>query len=131
MIPAGAIGPTTIETVSYPSLTWYLDFDQGRIRGMVDGLEAVKQSVFKILNTERFQYLIYSTNYGHELTPMVGKSPAYVRSEMARLITEALSQDDRIQGIEHLTIEGTGDHVMVTFTVVSDLGSFNFTKEVS
>jgi len=132
MIPAGGMGPATIETVPYPSRTWRLDLNQGRIRGMVDGLASVQQSVYKILNTERFHYLIYSANYGHELGVMVGKSDAYVRSELTRLITEALSQDDRIQGIEHLTLEGgTGDDLTVAFIVVSDLGSFSFSQEVS
>lgn len=34
----------------------------------------MKQAIYKILQTERFEYLIYSWNYGIELNAVVGKS---------------------------------------------------------
>ena len=30
--------------------------------GVIDGLDAVKQAIYCILNTERYEYLIYSWN---------------------------------------------------------------------
>ena len=38
-----------------------------RIRGYTDGLEALKQAIYKVLNTERYEYPIYSFNYGIDL----------------------------------------------------------------
>lgn len=42
--------------------------------GMWRGIEAVKQSVFCILNTERFEHIVYSWNYGREFTDLYGGS---------------------------------------------------------
>jgi len=46
--PTGSIIPADLEIVEeqQPSLTFDIDFDRGRITGMVDGLDAVKQAVF-------------------------------------------------------------------------------------
>ena len=55
-----------------PSRTYRLKND--RVLGYVDGLEAVKQAVNCILNTERFEYVIYSWNYGREFSKLYGRS---------------------------------------------------------
>ncbi|MEJ9165084.1 DUF2634 domain-containing protein, partial [Paenibacillus graminis] len=56
-----------MEETPQPSLTYKLDLANGRIGAVdVDGLEAVKQVVFKILSTSRFEHLIYSGDYGNE-----------------------------------------------------------------
>ncbi len=43
-----------------PSKNYRMDIKKQRVQGKTDGLEAMKQVVFKILSTERYQYLIYS-----------------------------------------------------------------------
>lgn len=57
-----------------PSKTYRLK--DGRVIGNVEGIEAVKQSVFCILNTERFEHIVYSWNYGREFTDLYGGSRA-------------------------------------------------------
>lgn len=115
-----------------PSLTYKIDFEKGRIMGMIDGLEAVKQAVFLILQTERYQYLIYSSDYGCELIrDLIGKEPLFVRSELKRRITEALLQDDRIEDVTNFDIEINGDSALVRFTVVSVFGEFKVEQEVT
>jgi len=94
--------PAAVEERQQPSLTWKLDFENKRITQMIDGLEAVKQAAFVILETERFRYLIYSFNFGSELQGLIGKSPLLVRSEIQRLVREALLQDDRITDVRDL-----------------------------
>ncbi|WP_281885696.1 DUF2634 domain-containing protein [Paenibacillus sp. YYML68] len=112
-----------------PSRTYALDFESGRISGMIDHLEAVRQAVFKILNTDRYAHAIYSTNYGHELhAGLVGADPGLFRSELMRQLREALLQDDRISAVENIELMGHGDEVTVTFTVISTYGSFTMTK---
>ena len=64
MIPVVDDELLTLEDETQPSLTYALDAENGRIRGKVDGLEAVKQAVYLVLSTERFAHLIYSWNYG-------------------------------------------------------------------
>lgn len=119
-----------VEEQQQPSLTWKLDFEAKRITQMVDGLEAVKQAAFVILETERFQHLIYSFNFGSELEGLIGKSPLFVQSEVRRLIREALLQDDRITDVRDITFQTQGDSLLVEFTVVSVFGDFTMTKEV-
>lgn len=124
MIPQGSTITSEAEEVQQPSRTYQIDFEKGRIVGMVDGLEAVKQAVIKILMTERYEHLIYSTDYGSELKGLVGKEPAFIRSELKRRITEALMQDDRIENVTDFQIDIVGDTATIQFTVVSIYGSF-------
>ncbi|MDQ0090190.1 phage baseplate assembly protein W [Paenibacillus anaericanus] len=128
MIPiGGSLG--TIEMSEETSRTYEVDFRSGRVMGMIDGLDAVRQAVNKILQTNRFAYLIYDANYGSEMTGLVGKSQGYVRSMIGHRIREALLQDDRISEIVDMQITILGDEAHVTFTVVSTYG--NFTQEVN
>lgn len=128
MIPIGG-ALEDAETIEETSRTYGIDFDTGRAIGTTDGLEAVKQAVYKILQTDRFAHLIYDANYGSEINGLQGQSQGYVRSEIDRLIREALLQDDRISSIENMQIEIVGDEAAATFTVVSNYG--NFVQEVN
>ena len=76
-----------------PTRTFKIDFDAGRVGGFCDETEAMKQAIYKILQTERFEYLIYSWNYGIELNAVVGKSYQVFASEIKRVIREALLAD--------------------------------------
>ncbi|MGG4449660.1 DUF2634 domain-containing protein [Brevibacillus porteri] len=131
MIPTGtSILNAPVEAQEQTSLTWKLDVENKRITQMVDGLEAVKQAVYIILETQRFQYLIYSFNFGSELQGLIGKSPLFVQSEIRRLIKEALLQDERITDVQNVRFQSQGDSMLVEFTVVSVFGDFTMTSEV-
>jgi hypothetical protein len=131
MIPTGGqIPETEVEETIAPSRTWLLDFDKRRVSGMTDELGAIKQAVFKTLQTDRFQHLIYSFDYGHEMMGLLGKSPIFVQSEVNRTIHEALLQDDRIQAVENIQSTVTGDCLLVQFTVLTIFGSFDYSQEV-
>jgi len=125
MIPTGgSISPENTDVVVQPSRTWSLDFTRGRVAGTIDGLDAVRQAVTKITQTERFRHLIYDADYGIELDGLIGRDPAFVQSELRRRITEALTQDDRIDSVKDFQIDIAGDSATVRFTVVSSFGSF-------
>ncbi|MFB6364239.1 DUF2634 domain-containing protein [Paenibacillus elgii] len=128
MIPQG--GTFAQMAVQQPSRTYWLDPVMNRIVGMTDGLEAVKQAVKKILQTERFEYLIYSGDHGCELSEVPGKGQAYLQVELGRRIRSALLQDDRIRDVQDLQITVMGDEALASFTVVSQYGSFEMTKGV-
>ncbi|WP_010279864.1 DUF2634 domain-containing protein [Paenibacillus senegalensis] len=113
-----------------PSRTYRILPDQRRISGKVDGLEAVKQAVAKILRTERYEYLIYSFNYGSELKSLIGGDRLYVQSEMARRIKEALLQDDRIENVTDFDWSFSLDGITVQCTVQSSYGTFEVSQEV-
>ena len=59
-----------------PSLTYKMQQDRNLLRGHTDGLEAVRQAIYKIIMTERYQYVMYSWNYGIELLDLFLRSPA-------------------------------------------------------
>ena len=113
-----------------PSLTYKLDLGQQRVRGTTDERDAVLQSVYLILNVERYAYPIYSRNYGSELAELIGKPKDYAMSEMKRHISEALLQDDRITGLSGWEFEAGRKSVQVRFTVHTIYGDVEAEKEV-
>ena len=74
----------TIEKKTIPSLTWKINEERAEVRGTVDELEAMKQAVRKILQTERYRYAIYDWNYGIELEELYGKNVTYVIPELKK-----------------------------------------------
>ena len=114
-----------------PSYTYKLDIDKGRIKGMTDEADAMLQAVYLILSVERYQYPIYSYNYGVELADLIGQPKDYVMSEAKRRITEALTQDDRIESVDEWAFETTKNSVIVTFVVHTVFGDIETTKGVA
>ena len=114
-----------------PGLTYALDIEGGRIRGRVDGLEAVRQAIYLILSTERYDYLIYSWNYGVELKELIGRPRDFVLPEIKRRITEALLQDDRITAVGGFEFETGKRRVHVTFTAHTVFGDTEVETEVA
>lgn len=98
MIPVVADN-INLEFETMPSLNYKMIIDNETIINKCDQLEAMKQVVYKILNTERYQHLIYSWNYGIELEDLFGQPVYYVVPELERRIIEALTQDDRIESV--------------------------------
>ena len=68
MIPSvNDILTNELETGTLPSKDYKLRIEQNNINGFCDELEVMEQVIYKILNTEKYQYLIYSFDYGIEL----------------------------------------------------------------
>ena len=117
------------ELIEIPSRTYKVS--NGRIAGYVDELDAMRQSVEKILSTERFAWNIYSDDYGSDVNDLIGEDFDLVNSELERLITEALSADDRIVSVENFTINQTSSNsIVVTFNVVTVFGVIDIEQEV-
>ncbi len=113
-----------------PSYTYKLDIDRGRVKGMTDEADAMLQAIYLVLSVERYQYPIYSYNYGVELEDLIGQPKDYVMSEVKRRITEALTQDDRINSVDSWEFDTTKKAVIVSFTVHTIYGDVETTKEV-
>lgn len=127
---SGAV--SVVMNPTWPNKTYRMMIDADRVQGTITSdLEAVKQAVYKIINTERYKFLIYSWNYGIELDDLFGKPIPYVLPEIPRRITEALKQDDRITNVGDfdLTYNKKGD-VLAKFRVTTIYGSFAASKEV-
>ena len=89
-----------LEIEEEPSKTYQMRTTDDSIKGYVDGIEAVKQSVYAMLNTERYDHVIYSWDYGVELKDLFGEPDTFVIPELERRITEALEQDERILSVD-------------------------------
>ena len=87
--------------------------------------------MYKILNTERYKYVIYSRNYGSEFEKLYGKQMSYVKSIIKSVITDALMADDRIKNISNFTVEKIGKTALkVDFTAESIFGGIDISEEV-
>lgn len=114
----------------FANKTYKINFEEKRIIGEIDGLEAIKQAVYKILHTERFNSLLYSWDYGVEFENLIGKDYDFILGDLQRRIEEALLQDDRIERIENIKVnKKQNDSIDVSFVVVSKYG--NITTEVN
>lgn len=120
------------EITEQPTHTYKMNLESNLIRGYTDGQEAMKQAIYKILNTERYQYVMYSWNYGIELLDLYGEPVSYVCPELERRITEALTWDDRIQSVDNFefNISKKGE-ILVTFTVHTVFGDVVAEKVVN
>ncbi len=120
------------EAAEQPSRTFCMNVSDEVIRGHTDELEAMKQAVFKILQTERYQNLIYSGNYGIELADLFGQPTSYVQPELERRITEALLQDERILSVGDFEFFGKRKgELLATFKVKTVFGEFSSERSVS
>lgn len=102
-----------------------------KIEGFVDEMEALKQSIYKMLSTEQFEYPIYSFSYGIAWKELIGEERPYVRAELKRMIQEALGLDDRILEVDSFTFEFCGDACTCSFQVASIYGETMIETEVS
>lgn len=126
------------EVEAEPSLTYAMKVSQeisedSIFVGRVDDKKAIEQAVIKIINTERYEYEIYSWAYGIELKDLFGQQITYVMSEVQRRIEDAVLADDRIGSIEDFEVERTGKHgVHCSFTTITVQGDeINIETEVS
>lgn len=108
------------EDVFHPSKTWKID--NNHIHGTIDGIDATLQAVQLILSTERFEFPIYSWDYGMESKDLIGKSRDYVSGDLQRRITETLAQDDRVTGISDFILTFSGETATAAFTVNTIFG---------
>lgn len=127
--------PTTTLTTNFTlsdaietTKTYYLTSES--VRGYCDELTALRQAIYKALNTEQYEYPIYSFSYGVRLDDLIGKDAVYVESELQRRIEECLLQDERIQSLDNFEFTHTEDNLLCTFDVVSIYGSLTVTQEV-
>ena len=123
-----------IEVEIEPSKNYKMDLSEGgdSVRGFCDKIEAMKQTVFRILQTERYAFTIYSNDYGIETMDLYGMPVTYVCPELERRITEALMMDDRIEDVTDFEFDtSTKRNVHVSFTVVTIFGDFQAEREVN
>ena len=140
MIPNTSELSMSIEEENHPTLTFRAVVDENlaignirfrnRINGLLDDLDAVEQSVYLILGTERYKFPIYSWDYGIELADLFGKPMPFVMAELPERIKEALTVDERISNVTDFEFTQNGKKLEVSFTVVTDAGNLETALEL-
>lgn len=109
---------------SLPTNTFLINPEGDQIAGQNESLEAMRQAVEIILTTRRFNYQIYTSNFGVELDDLIGEDPDYIESTLPERIRDAFSVDDRILMEKNYNFTVQGDNMLVTFEVVTVFGTF-------
>lgn len=116
---------TIVSEADLTTRTYYMNLERSRIRNYADKKNAMKQVIFKILQTERYQYSkIYSDNYGVEFWDLIGKSSVYAVPVIETRIKEALTWDARITSVTDFQFETKKSVIAVDFiahTVFGDV----------
>lgn len=112
------------------SNTYIANTDAGQILGMNAGLEAMRQAVELILTTKRYNYQIYSSNYGIELDDLIGEDRDYIKSVLPSRVKDAFSVDNRIIDAQNFKFSFEGDKAIVTFDVITVFGTVSTGVEI-
>lgn len=130
MIPKGLISTDlTVENLIETNRTYKMSND--KIQGFADEIIALKQAIYKVLSTEKYEYPIYGFSYGIELENLIGKDAAYVKIELKRRIKECLLSDSRITNVDNFEFSVNGDELICNFYVYSIYGEITISKEVT
>lgn len=121
-----------IELEQMPDKTYKMHLYNGYISGFCTGKESVRQAIYKILNTERYEHIIYSWNYGVQFTDLFGEPVSYACPEIERRIMDSLCCDDRIESCDSFAFD-THEHgvVKVSFVVHTIYGDVKIDTEVN
>lgn len=94
-----------IEGKKHNSKDYKLSEDGTRIEGMCDGLDEVAQTLYLIVNTERYKYNTMSSDTGVELEDKYGEDLNLVEMAVINTIKEAFLNDDRVEEVTDATVE--------------------------
>ena len=113
-------------------LTSYIDSNTGRITSMVNNADALVQSIYKALDTEKYGYDIYGWAYGLDMEPFIGQDLDYIQTNLPKYVEDCLLQDDRIISINNFNVQQQEiDSCLITFDVDSTEGYITgITKEL-
>ena len=106
--------------------TYRMDFKNKRIIGMVDGVEAAAQAMFKALQTRRFAYLIYDDQYGCDIFNKIGNlnlTQSYLESDLPSMIEDTFLNEEMVRGRNDLEFDIiSGDSVAIQLAVSTIYG---------
>ena len=100
-------------------------FNSNTLTGKIlEGKEALKIWIYKTLFTSRYNYPIYSWDYGQDLDELIGQGYEvdYIKSEVERRVTECLLVNDKITRCHSFDINLIYDTLHITFTAETTFG---------
>ena len=119
------------EEVIGPTKNYRVVWEKEKVAGFVDNIESMKQAIYLLLSTERYQYSIYSFNAGAQLADLIGKPVSYVASEVKRRIRDCLMQDDRITEVDNFKVTIKKNTVTVWYIAHTIYGDIEGEREVA
>ena len=78
--------------------TYRMDFKNKRIIGMVDGVDAAVQAIFKALQTRRFAHIIYDDQYGCDIFNKIGNlslTQSYLDTDIPAMIEDTFQNEGK------------------------------------
>ena len=99
----------------------------------VTGADAWGEWCVKALCTERFKYLVYSSDYGEEIDTLMGQSKphAVIESEVRRMVKECLMCDPRTASVDEFSFTWIDDGFIFSCKITNTLGeSMTITRTV-
>lgn len=123
MIPTIEELTNELYTRRFYDKTYRVNIPMDIVQGATDNVVALQQTIYFMLGTERYEFPIYSWDYGVELRDLFGRPMKYVKPELKRRITEALIQDDRIIDVTDFEFEEKRNVLHTTFIVHSTLNA--------
>lgn len=107
-----------------PSYTYTIHVQSDRVYAHIDDKEALKQAIYKVLNTRKDMHIIYP-NYGIDIDDLFGVPKDFAYIELTRRIEECLIKDDRVLSVNSFyydRVKSKKDELCISFTVNSVYG---------
>lgn len=130
MLPKTSIDETVNEKKERKTKTIGLDFENKCFGEMIDGIEALKQAVYLSLRTKRYEYPIFSHNYGTNYEGVFEEGYMTAIGKLKNAIEDSLLCDDRILNVNDFEFEKKGKTIWVKFTIRSVYGEIGYETEV-
>jgi hypothetical protein len=89
--------------------------------------DAIKIWAMKALRTQRYRFLAYSPNFGHEFENLIGKglTKNTILSQFKRYINDALMLNPYIKSISNLAIDVESEKITIGCTLITPYGEVN------
>lgn len=110
-----------------------IDFKTGKLTGrVVDGAEAVAVWAWLCIQTMRYEYMLYSHEYGCELSDLIGQrySPDYTTALAKWMVEDALKVNEHISGVEDFECTEERGQLHLKFTLLTDFGDIEVEEDV-
>lgn len=110
-----------------------IDYKTGQLTGrMVEGLEAIRVWIWLVLQIPRYQYPIFSWDYGNEYEALIGKSYSaeYLQAEAKRMTEDCLLMNDYIVSIENFTAVLIDEKLNISFVAETKYGEVEIKTNV-
>ena len=94
---------------------------------IVEGNESIKVWIYKAIKTARYQYPIYSWDYGCEISSLIGQkyTKGLTKSEAERYIKEAILINPYVTDVKIIDINFSEDILSVSIQVDTIYGEVN------